>query len=55
VGREGVQVAFDYLQWLSGERGVGVRTERLALRSLTQAARFLYHDVSKVQKQANKY
>ncbi|GAB4819278.1 hypothetical protein N2152v2_006324 [Parachlorella kessleri] len=47
--REGVTVAFDYLQWLVSERGIGVRTERMALRAIQQAAKFLYHEESKVR------
>ena len=35
-------------QWLGTERGVGVRYERMALRSLSHAAKFLYHSQSKV-------
>jgi hypothetical protein len=48
-GREGVGPAFDYLLWLREARGVGVRTEGLALRSLLAAAKFLHHGASAVR------
>jgi integrase len=46
--RKSVSLAFDYCQWMVNERGVNVRTELLALRSILFAAKFLYHEESKV-------
>jgi hypothetical protein len=46
---QGTAVAFDYMQWLQNERGVNVRTIGLVIRSIMSAAKFLYHDVSKVK------
>jgi hypothetical protein len=46
--RNAVGVTFEYCQWLVTERGVNVRTELLALRSILYAAKFLYHDDSNV-------
>jgi len=45
---QGVAVVFDYVQWLTGERGVNVRTEGIVLRSIMAAAKFLYHAESTV-------
>jgi hypothetical protein len=48
ASRAGVEVAFDYLQWLRTERGVAVRTEGVVVRSIMAAAKFLYHPDSNV-------
>lgn len=45
--REGVTPAYQYIQWLATVRGVSAATEMLAIRSVIQAAKFLYHDQSK--------
>ena len=49
---QGTAVAFEYMQWLQNERGVNVRTLGLVIRSIMSAAKFLYHDVSRVRHQA---
>jgi hypothetical protein len=46
--RKAVGLAFEYCQWMVNERGVNVRTELLALRSILFAAKFLYHEDSNV-------
>lgn len=46
--RDGVRLVFDYMQWLTRERGVGVRTIGLVVRAAGQAARFVHHDKSEV-------
>ncbi|BDA51332.1 hypothetical protein COCOBI_18-2090 [Coccomyxa sp. Obi] len=47
--RHGVAVAFDYIEWLNTERSVGAFTQGLAVRSILQAAKFLYRDESKAR------
>lgn len=47
--RNGVAIAFEYIQWLVDERDINVRTEGLVVRSIMQAAKFLYHQQSTVQ------
>ena len=42
-----VALTFEYCQWLVNERGVNVRTELLALRSILFLTKFLYHSQSK--------
>lgn len=44
--RQGVSIAFDYIQWLYRERDISVRTEGLVVRSVMAAAKWLYHDES---------
>jgi hypothetical protein len=46
--RKAVGLSFEYCQWMVNERGVNVRTELLALRSILFAAKFVYHDQSNV-------
>jgi len=46
--RDGVFLAFEYVQWLSTERGVGIRTELIAWRSLLHCAKFVHHKASNV-------
>jgi hypothetical protein len=46
--RAGVVVAFDYLQWLATERGANARTQQITLHGLMHAAKFTYHEESKV-------
>ena len=46
--RDGVIPAFNYSQWLVKERQIAVRTELLVLRSILYAAKFLYHDQSRI-------
>ena len=41
--RGGVSTAFSYMQWLVSERNVSPATEMLSIRSIIQAAKFLYH------------
>lgn len=41
--RQGVAVAFEYLQWLHDVRGVNVRTKGLVIRSIMASCKFLYH------------
>lgn len=36
--RQGVAVAFEYIQWLGQERNVSARTEGIVIRSLMQAS-----------------
>lgn len=47
--REGVAIAFDYIQWLYRERGISVRTEGLVIRSVMAAAKWLHHGESQMQ------
>ncbi|EIE19955.1 hypothetical protein COCSUDRAFT_19015 [Coccomyxa subellipsoidea C-169] len=47
--RSGVSVAFDYIEWLNTERSVSAFTQGLAVRSIMQAAKFLYRDESKAR------
>lgn len=47
--REGVILAFEYMQWLSEERNISTSTEGIVLRSLMQMAKFLYHKGSTSQ------
>ncbi|PSC71057.1 saccharopine dehydrogenase [Micractinium conductrix] len=46
--REGVAVVFAYMLWLQDTRKISVRTEGLVVRSAAAAAKFLYHNESKV-------
>ncbi|KAK9843821.1 hypothetical protein WJX81_007539 [Elliptochloris bilobata] len=46
--RAGVAVAFDYMQWLNA-RGISPSTEGIAVRSLMQAAKFMYHEQSQAR------
>ncbi len=47
--RAGVAVAFEYLQWLATERGANARTQQITLHGLMHAAKFTYHEQSKVR------
>ena len=47
--RGGVAVTFRYCQWLQGVREVAATTETLALRSIMQVAKFLYHSQSQAR------
>ncbi|GAX85549.1 hypothetical protein CEUSTIGMA_g12964.t1 [Chlamydomonas eustigma] len=47
--RNGVALTFDYLQWLTVERSLGIRTQQLALHAILQGAKFLFHEHSKVR------
>ena len=47
--RAAVAPAFAYVQWLTKERAISVRTEGLVLRAVMAAAKFLYHSQSRVQ------
>lgn len=47
--RTAVGLTFDYIQWLKKHRKISPRTELLVLRSILFAAKFLYHDRSKVR------
>ena len=46
--RDGVALAFEYIQWLVSQRHISVRTEGLVIRSIMAAAKHLHHDKSKV-------
>ena len=46
--RDGVALAFEYIQWLLSERQISVRTEGLVIRSIMAAAKHLHHDKSQV-------
>ena len=46
--REGVALAFEYIQWLLAERQISVRTEGLVIRSIMAAAKHVHHDSSQV-------
>ena len=48
--RDGVALAFEYIQWLLAERQISVRTEGLVTRSVMAAAKHLHHDKSQVQR-----
>ena len=37
--REGVMVAFEYMQWLTGERNISSSTEGVVIRSLMQVSK----------------
>ncbi len=47
--RDGVALAFEYIQWLLAERQIGVRTEGLVIRSIMAAAKHVHHDKSQVR------
>jgi hypothetical protein len=47
--KQGVAVAFEYIQWLGREKSISVRTEGLVVRSVMQLAKFLYHSDSTVR------
>lgn len=47
--RDGVVVAFEYLQWLAQEHNINASTEGLVIRSLMQMAKSLYHKGSSSQ------
>ena len=44
--RDGVALAFDYIQWLTDERSMSASTESIVIRSIMSAAKFLYHSQS---------
>lgn len=46
--RGAVALPFDYIQWLTDQRGVSASTEALVIRSIMSAAKFLYHAQSEV-------
>lgn len=46
--REGVALLFDYVTWLQTIRSIGIRTEGLVLRAASAAAKYLYHEESRV-------
>ena len=48
--RDGVALAFEYIQWLLAERQIGVRTEGLVIRSIMAAAKHVHHAKSQVQR-----
>lgn len=43
-------MVFDYVQWLTRERGVNVRTEGVVIRSIMAAAKCLWRNESKVSR-----
>ena len=47
--REGVALAFEYIQWLLAERQISVRTEGLVIRSVMAAAKHVHHDKSQAR------
>lgn len=50
--RDGVALAFEYIQWLLAERQISVRTEGLVIRSIMAAAKHVHHDKSQVRARA---